>query len=119
MDSPRSLFRKDTFTVGSSKEPVVSAAPINREISTQTPFYGSDLQAARSVDSSEPPRNAQRGMYKPRREKSLFGLSLYTAGTLLTFLRSSDAKQIMFQITFSGREGSGLGFGDNFVKEIE
>ncbi|KAK2563645.1 Pericentriolar material 1 protein [Acropora cervicornis] len=60
MDSPRSLFRNDTFTVGGSKEPVVSAAPINREISTQTPFYGSDLQAARSVDSSEPPRNAQR-----------------------------------------------------------
>lgn len=106
MDSPRSLFRNDTFTVGGSKEPVVSAAPINREISTQTPFYGSDLQAARSVDSSEPPRNAQRGMYKPLCERSLFGFCfLFTARTLLTFLRSSDARKIMFQVTFSGREG--------------
>ncbi|XP_022808607.1 pericentriolar material 1 protein-like isoform X2 [Stylophora pistillata] len=39
-----------------SKRPVMIHAPVNREISTQTPFYGSDLRVARSVDSSEPPR---------------------------------------------------------------
>lgn len=39
-----------------SKRPVMIHAPVNKEISTQTPFYGSDLRVARSVDSSEPPR---------------------------------------------------------------
>ncbi|XP_068701936.1 pericentriolar material 1 protein-like isoform X2 [Montipora foliosa] len=58
--SPRSSFRNDTFTVGRSEDTVAAAAAaVNREISTQTPFYGSDLQAARSVDSSEPSRSAQ------------------------------------------------------------
>lgn len=53
------LLRHDTFTIGrsgvESNRPVIQQ-PVNREMSTQTPFYGSDLRAARSVDSSEPPR---------------------------------------------------------------
>ncbi|XP_078372053.1 pericentriolar material 1 protein-like isoform X2 [Oculina patagonica] len=52
------LLRHDTFTIGRSGDlnrPVIQQ-PVNREMSTQTPFYGSDLRTARSVDSSEPPR---------------------------------------------------------------
>lgn len=58
LESAGSLFRNDTFTIGGSngsKGPAVPT-PVNREMSTQTPFYGCDLRTARSVDSSEHPR---------------------------------------------------------------